>query len=93
MHIELTLDKSIVINTRRNCGFKHFQPFIIPLLNLNECDIKIFAALTELDLCQTQLKFPVICMTYSPFSYSLWVWEMGETMRIVYSGGCCHCMD
>ena len=53
-----TLDKSIVINTRRNRGFKHFQPFIIPFLNLNNCDIKIFAALKELDECQTQLKFP-----------------------------------
>ena len=71
MHIEPTLDKSIVINTRRNCGFKHFQPFIIPFLNLNKCDIKIFAALKELDECQTQLRFPVVCMTYAPFSYVL----------------------
>ena len=34
MHIELTLDKSIVINTRRNCGSKRSKPFIIPFWNL-----------------------------------------------------------
>ena len=49
MHIELTLDKSIVKKTLRNCGFRHYQPFIIPFLNLNEYDIKIFAALKELN--------------------------------------------